>query len=155
MNMKNFMMACGMAVCLLVQPAMAGPLGDGLALPTFKTVEVVIDLSAQTMTIYEDDSAGSYLWKVSTARRGYVTPFGTYHPYLLKKMHYSTRYENSPMPHSIFFKGNFAIHGTNYIKLLGRPVSHGCVRLAPQNARKLFDMVKLAGMKNTFISIVP
>jgi hypothetical protein len=37
-------------------------------------------------------------WRVSTARRGYWTPRGSFRPYLLKRMHYSRKYDNSPMP---------------------------------------------------------
>jgi len=118
-------------------------------------VAVTIDLSAQTMTVVSGAARSTYTWKVSTARRGYVTPTGTYHPQFLKRMHYSSRYHNSPMPHSIFFKGNFAIHGTNYIKSLGKPASHGCVRLHPANARLLFGLVRQEGMENTTITIVP
>ena len=70
-------------------------------------------------------------------------------------MHYSSLYDNAPMPHSIFFRGNYAIHGTNHIKSLGRPASHGCVRLAPGNARVLFDLVRGVGMGNVTIRIVP
>lgn len=56
-------------------------------------------------------------------------------------MHYSSKYENSPMPHSIFFLGGYAVHGTYAIRSLGRPVSHGCVRLAPANAATLYSLV--------------
>jgi lipoprotein-anchoring transpeptidase ErfK/SrfK len=126
-----------------------------LASPAFATVTVTIYISTQTMEVDEGGFFGSFNWKISTARSGYVTPKGSYRPYLLKKMHYSTRYHGSPMPYSIFFKGNFAIHGTNYIKSLGRPASHGCVRLDPKNAKRLFEMVKEAGVENTQILIVP
>jgi lipoprotein-anchoring transpeptidase ErfK/SrfK len=68
-------------------------------------------------------------------------------------MHYSSKYENSPMPHSIFFHGGYAIHGTNYVKRLGSPASHGCVRLHPSNAARLFSLVRQVGMKNTVIRI--
>ena len=57
-------------------------------------------------------------------------------------MHYSSKYENSPMPHSIFFRGGYAIHGTGYIKSLGRPASHGCIRLHPRNAAALYQLVR-------------
>jgi hypothetical protein len=58
------------------------------------------------------------------------------------------------MPHSIFFTGEgHAIHGSFYTKSLGRRASHGCVRLAPDNAAKLFALVKKAGMKNTTITV--
>jgi lipoprotein-anchoring transpeptidase ErfK/SrfK len=57
------------------------------------------------------------------------------------------------MPNSIFFLGGYAIHGTNAVGKLGRPVSHGCVRLAPGNAAKLFSMVKKYGSGNTRIVV--
>ena len=54
------------------------------------------------------------------------------------------------MPHSIFFtKAGHAIHGSFEVKRLGTPASHGCVRLAPQNAAKLFALVKAEGLGNT------
>jgi len=111
-----------------------------------------IDLSRQRMMIYKGDTL-LYKWPVSTAKRGYVTPVGVYQPQYLERMHYSRRYHNSPMPHSIFFKGNFAIHGTNSISRLGRRASHGCVRLHPKHARKLYALVRKFGKKNTMIKI--
>ena len=112
-----------------------------------------IDLSIQQMKVFKGDEL-LYKWRVSTARRGYVTPVGSYQPQYLEKMHYSRRYHNSPMPHSIFFKGNFAIHGTNSIRRLGRRASHGCVRLHPRNAKKLYTLIQQHGKKNTLIKII-
>jgi len=112
-----------------------------------------IDLSKQQMKIFKGDNL-LYKWRVSTARRGYVTPIGSYQPQYLEKMHYSRRYHNSLMPHSIFFKGNFAIHGTNSIRKLGRRASHGCVRLHPKNAKRLYSLIQQHGKKNTLIKII-
>src|SRR5262249_6911109 len=54
--------------------------------------------------------------------------------------------------HSIFFtKIGHAIHGSYEIKRLGAPASHGCVRLAPENAAKLFALVKEEGVLNTTV----
>jgi lipoprotein-anchoring transpeptidase ErfK/SrfK len=115
-------------------------------------VAVWIDISRQTMTVSVDGWRYAN-WRVSTARRGYWTPRGSFRPYLLKRMHYSSKYENSPMPHSIFFRGGYAIHGTYYVRLLGRPVSHGCVRLAPINAARLYSLVRQYGKGSTSIVI--
>ena len=109
-----------------------------------------IDVSAQTMTVSENGRV-KYRWPVSTARKGYRTPRGTFRPTRLHKMWYSQKYDNSPMPHSIFFTGGYAIHGTEYTKSLGRPASHGCVRLHPKNARALFKLVLAHGRQNTRI----
>ena len=111
-----------------------------------------IDLSRQRMMVYKGEKL-LYKWRVSTARRGYVTPTGVYRPQYLERMHYSKRYHHSPMPHSIFFRGNFAIHGTNSIGHLGRRASHGCIRLHPRHARKLYSMIQKYGKSNTVIKI--
>ena len=84
---------------------------------------------------------------MSTARSGYVTPRGQYRPQALATMHYSRKYHMSPMPHSIFFNGGYAIHGTNDARNLGRPASHGCVRLSKANAATLFALVKAEGAR--------
>jgi len=115
-------------------------------------IKVDIDLSQQKMFVYEGNNL-LYTWLVSTAKKGYNTPKGSYKPYHLEKMHYSKLYDNSPMPYSIFFKGGYAIHGTNNIKHLGKKASHGCVRLKPSNAKKLYNLVKDYGYKRTSIKI--
>lgn len=107
-------------------------------------VRISIDLSTQRMHV-TNGAGESATWAVSTARSGYVTPRGTFRPYSLRRMHYSRKYHMSPMPHSIFFLGGYAIHGTGSVSQLGRPASHGCIRLAPGNAAKLFAMVQREG----------
>jgi L,D-transpeptidase catalytic domain len=117
------------------------------------SVLINIDLSSQTMHVRSE--LGSYDWRVSTARSGYRTPRGTYRSYQLLRMHYSHKYHMSPMPHSIFFAGGYAIHGTYETASLGRPVSHGCVRLAPGNAARLFHMVQTEGAQITITGTPP
>jgi hypothetical protein len=123
------------ALCLLVPAASA-------------KILIEIDKSAQRM-IVSQDGAQLYVWPVSTGQRGYETPSGQFTPFRLEKDHYSREWDDAPMPHSIFFttRGH-AIHGTEHVRRIGRPASHGCVRLEPENARLLFDMVKQEGMAN-------
>ena len=124
------------------------------ALPSLAAeVEARIDLSDQEMTVFIDRTE-TYRWPVSTARAGKFTPTGLYAVQALKPMHYSTLYDNAPMPWSIFFSGNFAIHGTTQTDRLGSPASAGCVRLHPDNARILFDLVRENGRAHTLIEIV-
>ena len=104
------------------------------------SVVAKVDISQQVMRVYVN-GVRRYVWRVSTGRKGYWTPRGSYRPGLMKRMHYSSKYYNSPMPWSIFFKGGYAIHGTNYIKRLGRPASHGCIRLHPAAARRLYALM--------------
>jgi lipoprotein-anchoring transpeptidase ErfK/SrfK len=115
-------------------------------------VVVAIDRASQSMSVMVDGMP-SYQWRVSTARRGYITPPGSYHPYMLARRWFSRRYYNSPMPHSIFFYRGYAIHGTYEITRLGGPASHGCVRLDPENAAVLFELVEHEGMRNTTIVV--
>ncbi len=133
---------------------LAALFGLVLALPSLAQAQVVakINLSSQRMAVFVN-GAPRYNWPVSTARRGYRTPTGTFKPTALVRYHRSSIYDGSPMPHSIFFKGGYAIHGTGYIKSLGRPASHGCVRLHPRNAAALYRLVLNHGMGSTRIVV--
>ena len=115
---------------------------------------VTIDLATQNMHV-DTASGASYNWPVSTARAGYVTPTGTFQPERLAEVYHSKKYDNAPMPHAVFFYYGFAIHGTNETRHLGHPASHGCVRLAPANATKLFNLVKSEGATITITGTPP
>lgn len=116
-------------------------------------VDVYIDKSSQRM-IVAVDGVHRYTWKISTGKPGYATPSGTFQPFRMEPDHFSTEWDNAPMPHSIFFtyRGH-AIHGSPYTRRLGRAVSHGCVRLAPQDAATLYSLVGQLGMAQTRILI--
>lgn len=112
-----------------------------------------IDVSSQTMTVSQHGRV-IHQWKVSTARPGYRTPRGTWAPTRLHRMWYSRKYDMSPMPYSVFFYGGYAIHGTGAVKQLGRPASHGCIRLHTSNAATFYSLVKQVGRGNTRVVIV-
>ncbi|MBD9636376.1 L,D-transpeptidase [Ensifer sp. ENS07] len=111
-----------------------------------------ISLSSQTMTVRQYGVV-MYRWKVSTARKGYVTPRGSWSAKWLSRNHRSRKYDDAPMPYAVFFNGGYAIHATYDIKRLGRPASHGCVRLHPNNAAEFFGLTREHGLKNTRIVI--
>ena len=111
-----------------------------------------VDLSMQTLTVVKDGEV-MYRWPVSTARKGYVTPTGSWHPKRTHRMWYSRKYDMSPMPYAVFYSGGYAIHGTGAVGRLGRPASHGCVRLLTSNARTFYSLVRETGMKNTQVVI--
>jgi hypothetical protein len=115
-------------------------------------IAIDVDQSAQRMTVREHGEIVAE-WNVSTARLGARTPNGRYRPQSMSRMHYSTLYNNAPMPYSIFYSGNYAIHGTTSVRQLGNPASAGCVRLHPENARQLYALVQRYGMRNTTITI--
>jgi hypothetical protein len=104
-------------------------------------VLITVDKSTQRLSVVVD-GWHRYQWPVSTARWGYHTPNGTYRPQRLEAKWYSRKYDMSPMPHSIFFNGGYAIHGSYELSRIGRPASHGCIRLSPQHAAMLFALVK-------------
>src|SRR5918995_3512177 len=113
---------------------------------------VSVDLSSQSLTVAEN-GAVTHRWPISSGRIGYRTPNGVYRPQRLARMHYSRKYGMSPMPHSIFFRGGYAIHGTAELRRLGRTASHGCIRLSPGNAAALYAMVQGYGRSGTRIVI--
>ena len=123
-----------------------------LSVPRAADAEVVvqIDKSSQQMSVIVDGQH-RYTWAVSTGVHG--TPSGTFRPQSLSRNHRSSMFNNAPMPHSIFYDGNFAIHGTTQVSRLGGPASHGCVRLHPSNAAILFSLVEQEGLGNTRVSI--
>jgi lipoprotein-anchoring transpeptidase ErfK/SrfK len=123
-----------------------------LALASAARAEVLvqIDKSSQRMSV-SVNGQHRYTWSVSTGIYG--TPSGTFRPQTLSRNHRSSLYHNAPMPYSIFYDGNFAIHGTNQVSRLGGPASRGCVRLHPANAAVLFSLVQQEGLGNTRITI--
>ena len=116
-------------------------------------ISIVINKTTQRM-IVSVDGQERYSWPVSTGMADYATPTGAFAPSRLAKAHYSREWDNAPMPHSIFFTdAGHAIHGSRATGRLGTPASHGCVRLAPENARILFSLVMAEGLGNTRIEV--
>lgn len=116
------------------------------------TLVAKIDLSTQTMVVSHNGRV-KYKWLVSTGRKGYSTPTGSYSAKWLSRHHRSRKYNNAPMPYAVFFRGGYAVHGTYETKRLGRVASHGCVRLAPEHAATFFSLVQKSGNGNTRIVI--
>jgi len=112
-----------------------------------------IDKSQQQMTVSADGEQ-LYTWTVSTGRKGFNTPSGSYTPFRMVRHHFSEEWDNAPMPYSIFFtKQGHAIHGTYEKRHLGRAASHGCVRLSVKHAAILWKLVKEYGKKNTKVEL--
>ena len=114
-------------------------------------VEVKVDIAAQRMTVTAPDGE-VYDWKISSGRTGFRSPNGVYRPTRLEKNWYSRKYGGA-MPHAVFFRGGYAIHGTAEVGRLGRPASHGCVRLETSNARALYHLVQEHGSGNVSIRV--
>lgn len=114
---------------------------------------ITVNKVSQKLTV-ELDGEQIYKWPVSTGAPGYETPSGTFRPFRMEKEHFSNEWDDAPMPYSIFFTGEgHALHGSYHVKSLGRRASHGCVRILPENAAKLFALVQKTGMSNTRVII--
>ena len=115
-------------------------------------IHIKVDRRAQTMRVYKGKVL-IYSWRCSTGKSGYTTPSGNYNPYHAVKMHYSKKWNNAPMPYSVFYYKGFAIHGTNYVSRLGSRASHGCIRLSSRNAKKIYDLARKYGYKRMHIRV--
>lgn len=111
-----------------------------------------IDLSEQRMTVRIDGKL-VHSWPISSGRSGYYTPTGSFRPQWAARMWYSKQYDDAPMPYAVFFNGGIATHGTTYVRQLGSPASHGCVRLTTANAKTFYDLVHRYGYKATRIVV--
>jgi lipoprotein-anchoring transpeptidase ErfK/SrfK len=129
------------------EPAKAAP----APLPS-PTMTVGIDLAAQRLTVSEHGVA-KYTWPISSGTSEFPTPRGTFRPQWTAKMWYSRKYDNAPMPHAVFINGGVAVHATYHTGALGRPASHGCIRLSPSNAKTFYSLVHKHGLKATKVSV--
>lgn len=118
-------------------------------------VRMTVDLTRQRLEIKSPTLNTEY--KISSGVKGHRTPGSgrCFAPDSMEKMHYSSLYNNAPMPHSIFFNGNIAVHATSAANeaLLGSPASHGCVRLSRANAAIVYDLVRANGKANAAICV--
>jgi L,D-transpeptidase catalytic domain len=141
------------SVTLLPASLLAAALALPLSSPSWANIVVSIDKNAQRMSVSVDGTP-RYDWPVSTGRPGYDTPNGSFKPNRMDADHLSQEWDNAPMPHAIFFDlHGHAIHGFFDVKHLGLAVSHGCVRLSPDHASTLFELVKAEGMANTTVTV--
>ncbi len=139
---------CFLAAPLLTAALCAAPISAARA-----SVIIAVDKAAQQMTVTVDGEP-RWTWPVSTGRLGYATPSGLFSAFRMEKDHFSKEWDQAPMPYAIFFTDSgHAIHGSFETKNLGRRASHGCVRLSPKNAAKLFVLVRERGLTNTKVVV--
>lgn len=154
MTVRTALAALSVSAALLA--AAAAPASANLLFPGPASVYAKVSIADQRMDVVINRGNGkkeTYTWKVSTGRKGFETPPGKFRPDYIDELHHSTKYENAPMPFSVFFNDGIAVHGTTELKRLGSPASHGCVRLDPQNAEVFFRAVADIGMERTAIIV--
>jgi lipoprotein-anchoring transpeptidase ErfK/SrfK len=128
-------------------------LGEAASPPPTSRISARVNLSLQRMEVFVDDALVN-IFPVSTGRMGYGTPPGQYRAQFIAAHWRSRKYNWAPMPWSVFFHGGYAIHGTTEVYRLGRPASHGCIRLHPENAKIFYSLVQKNGRENTTITII-
>jgi hypothetical protein len=140
-------------VKILPASILAAALALPLASAARANIVINIDKNTQQMSVAVDGTQ-RYVWPVSTGRSGYDTPNGTFKINRMDADHMSQEWDNAPMPHSMFFDlHGHAIHGFSDVKHLGLAVSHGCVRLSPEHASTLWDLVTAEGMAETTVIV--
>lgn len=102
--------------------------------------EVVVSLALQRAYVYRGEMLVGVA-SVSTGKRGKATPTGDYTVLQKARWHRSNLYSNAPMPfmQRLTWDG-IALHAGHNP---GYPASHGCIRLPPEFARALFDVVPM------------
>ena len=134
------------AVCAVVMGMGSAPAAETLKPGEFRwtpdiapsgPLAIVISLPEQRAYVYRNGMRIG-LSTVSTGRDGFETPSGIYTILQKDREHYSNRYDNAPMPfmQRLTWDG-VALHAGS---LPGYPASHGCIRLPPAFAEKLFEV---------------
>ncbi|MFM9941843.1 MAG: L,D-transpeptidase [Hyphomicrobiaceae bacterium] len=134
------------------EPDAAKSVADKPKPPAPPSLIVKVNLSTQRLDVITG-GATVHSWPISSGRAGFETPRGTFRAQWAAKMWYSKKYDLAPMPHSVFINGGVAIHATSSTGMLGRPASHGCIRLAPANAATFYSLVHKHGLKQTQVQV--
>lgn len=134
------------------QPVDSSPAAEKPVAPPPPSLVVKVNLSTQRLDVIANGTT-QHSWPISSGRSGYETPRGTFRPQWAAKMWYSRKYDMAPMPHAVFIHGGVAIHATSSVGMLGRPASHGCIRLAPGNAATFYTLVHKHGLKQTQVQV--
>ncbi len=110
---------------------------------------IVVSKSEQKLFLLKNGEVKAQ-YVCSTALPRYDGTQGSYKVYSKERNHWSRTYEVW-MPHSLFYHRGYAIHATKIISKLGRPASHGCVRLHPRDAKDLYSRVG----KGVCVTVLP
>jgi lipoprotein-anchoring transpeptidase ErfK/SrfK len=111
-----------------------------------------VDLARQRMEVYIDGRR-QHVWVVSTGRDGWQTPPGKYYPFGLARQYYSNQWKMNLTYLVWISRDGIAIHGTDLSGKLGRPASHGCIRLSIANAATFYGLVQSHGLDNTEVIV--
>ena len=123
----------------VVPAAPAGPLPPATAAAPASppALRILVSLPQQKAYVFRHGDLVATS-PVSTGKKGFETPAGTFRILQKKVHHRSTTYDNAPMPYMqrLTWSG-VALHAGH---VPGRPASHGCIRLPRSFAKKLYRM---------------
>jgi lipoprotein-anchoring transpeptidase ErfK/SrfK len=105
---------------------------------------IQINLAQQRLIAWEG-SKPVYAVTVSTGKKSTPTRTGVFQ---IQSKHKSARmrgqdYDIPDVPFTMYYSGNYAIHGAYWHRRFGTPVSHGCVNVAPNHAKWLFKWASI------------
>lgn len=113
---------------------------------------IEVSLAEQVLYLYKGSQIQE-AYRVSTGRPG--SPFrksmatrkGCYNIYYMKASYpmWGRDWWCPDVPYAIFFHGELAIHGAFWHNDFGTPVSHGCVNMMPDDAKRIYEQVKKKG----------
>lgn len=105
--------------------------------------QVVVDIRTQTFVFYDNRGGNVHKGEVTTARKGFVTPRGTF-PVLGKHLRpYSKKYK-AYMPYAVeFVKSKYLLHQGTLVADTAKNGSHGCVRVSRSDARMFYDKLQI------------
>jgi lipoprotein-anchoring transpeptidase ErfK/SrfK len=101
---------------------------------------IQIDLKKQRLIAWEGANP-IYAIVISTGKDSTPTRPGTFtiQSKLATTRMSGTGYDVPNVPYVMYYQGNYAIHGAYWHHRFGTPVSHGCVNVAVNHARWLFN----------------
>jgi lipoprotein-anchoring transpeptidase ErfK/SrfK len=101
---------------------------------------IQVDLSEQKLIAWEGRKP-VYAVTISAGKKSTPTPTGVFKIQTkYKKARMQGRdYDIPDVPYTMYYQGNYAIHGAYWHRKFGTPVSHGCVNVAPNHAKWLFE----------------
>ena len=125
------------------------PIPTPVALVGIEGHWIDIDLSDQMLYAWDGaELKGSFL--VSTGTNLYLTVIGQYHVYA--KFPYITMdgadFYLPDVPSTMFYDGDYAIHGTYWHHNFGTPMSHGCVNMSVEDAEWLYNFSDIGTLVN-------
>lgn len=112
---------------------------DESAAPATGKLVITVDLEARVISAFRDGhEIGTAVALLGTQK--HPTPLGTFPVLNKSREHFSRKYGNAPMPHSLWITNTgIAIHGS---PVMNGYASHGCIGVPDEFAAKLFAATK-------------